>query len=151
MQLDATTAATPSEIADIFNSYFFSTLKKCSNDLDKPFINVHLNHFLNDLAFTPDDVFFVLKNLDTNKACGPDCIDAIILKECASELSPSLTRIFNYSLQSGRFPESWKLANIILTHKCGSINNVRNYRQISLASKVFERCVYNKIYLLRLI
>ena len=148
MQLDRVTATTPSQIANIFNSYFYSTFKKSSNITEKPPINVYFNPSLCDIVFTPDDVFSVLQHLKTNKARGPDCLDGIILKECATELAPSLTRIFNCSLQSGRFPESWKHANIIPIHKSGSINDVRNYRPISLTcivSKVFERCVYNKI------
>ena len=132
MQLDSTVATTPFQIADLFNSYFYSTFNKCPDGLEKPVINKRFIRFLNDLDFTPDDVFFVLQNLNRNKACGPDYLHGIVLKECAAELAPSLTRIFNYSFQSGRFPESWKLANVIPIHKSGSINNIKNYRHISL-------------------
>ena len=61
MQLDSTVATTPFQIADLFNSYFYSTFKKCPDGLEKPVIDKRFNRFLNDLAFTPDDVFFVLK------------------------------------------------------------------------------------------
>ena len=47
------------------------------------------------------------------KATGPACIPARILKDCASELAPILTIIFNRSHQEGLVPEDWRHANVI--------------------------------------
>ena len=117
--------------------------------IDLPNINACVNPFLGNLVFTLDDVSFVLKHLNPTKAPGHDELDARILKECADVLSPSLTRIFNCSFQAGIFPQTWKLANVIPIYKSGNVQDVRNYRPISLTcivSKVFERCIFNKVF-----
>ena len=43
----------------------------------------------------------LLKNINTKKACGPDMISNIVLKECASELAPELSHIFQLSIDTG--------------------------------------------------
>ena len=50
------------------------------------------------------EVCDILKSLDTSKAVGPDGINPRLLKETASSIAPSLTRLFNYSLNCGEFP-----------------------------------------------
>ena len=50
------------------------------------------------------DVFKVLSTLDANKANGPDAVLPGILKECAAELAPSTTQLFNFSLKNGKLP-----------------------------------------------
>ena len=89
-----------------------------------------------------------LRTLDVNKATGPDGISPRLLKETAHQIAPSLSTLFNRSLDSGSLPEEWKLANIITVFKKGDKSFVENYRPISLIcvpSKVFERCVLNKL------
>ena len=53
-----------------------------------------------------------LKNLDVNKSPGPDCIPPSVVKECATQLAPSLTNVFNKALSSGKLPLDWRTANI---------------------------------------
>ena len=148
MHLDDQVASNPNQVANLFNDYFYSTFTPPAQNLDMPNISTRNNQGLFNLIFTPDDIVTVLKNLNIAKASGHDGLDARILKECANVLAPSLTRIFNYSIQLCKFPKSWKQANVIPVYKSGNIQDVRNYRPISLTcvvSKVFERCVYNKI------
>ena len=52
------------------------------------------------------------------------------------------------SLSCGILPSEWKLANISPIPKRNPIHDVTNYRPISLlslVSKVFERCIYNRL------
>ena len=94
-------------------------------------------------------VRLILDHLDENKATGPDDISGRILKECARELTPSITKLCNISLSLGIFPQSWKLANIVPVYKKGDRDLCDNYRPISLLSvisKVLERAVVNNIY-----
>ena len=91
----------------------------------------------------------LLRNLDVNKALGPDGIPARVLKECANELAPSLCYLFNKSLSLSVVPSQWKLAHVVPIHKKGSKEHVSNYRPVSLLcilSKVLERCVFNRLY-----
>uniref|UniRef100_A0A2H1V1V5 SFRICE_013827 n=1 Tax=Spodoptera frugiperda TaxID=7108 RepID=A0A2H1V1V5_SPOFR len=58
------------------------------------------------------EVYKTLRNLDVSKASGPDGIPAVVLKCCAPELSPILTRLFRLSLETGQVPVAWKLVNV---------------------------------------
>ncbi|XP_063829236.1 uncharacterized protein LOC135078639 [Ostrinia nubilalis] len=95
------------------------------------------------------EVLNVLRSLDVNKASGPDGIPAIVLRNCAPELSPILTRLYRLSLETGLVPKSWKLANVQPVPKKGSRADPTNYRPISVTSilcKIMERvlpCVCN--------
>ncbi len=41
----------------------------------------------------------MLKSLDTSKANGPDGISARMLKSTADVIAPSVTKLFNYSME----------------------------------------------------
>ena len=84
--------------------------------------------------------------LDVNKASLG--LSSKLLQACANEISPSLCRLFNLSLELGTFPEKWKHANLVPIHKCEFKTMHSNYRSISLLdvlSKILERQVYNEI------
>ena len=78
---------------------------------------------LDDLLCTEEEVCHLLENLNVSKAAGPDGISAQMLKETASVIAPSLTKLFNHSLSKGCFPACWKLANVIPVPKPGSLNS----------------------------
>ena len=64
-------------------------------------------------------------------------------------LFPPLKFIFETSVRSGCFPDSWKKGNIIPVHKKESKNLVKNYRPISLLpifGKIFEKVIYNNLF-----
>ena len=52
----------------------------------------------------------VMKNLDVEKAVGPDCISPRILHNCYLELSHPITLLFRCICRSGTFPTLWKVA-----------------------------------------
>ncbi|CAB4041278.1 Hypothetical predicted protein, partial [Paramuricea clavata] len=103
---------------------------------------------ISDLTLTEGEVRYVLRNLDEEKATGPDKIPAVLLKNCAASIAPSLCELFNKSLSSGQLPSEWKLSNVCPIPKKSPLHEVSNYRPISLlslVSKVFERCIYNRL------
>ena len=68
-------------------------------------------HSLQKFVLEPiaeDFVLRQLKQLKTNKAIGLDNVSARLLKDSASVVSGSLTRLFNQSLESRTFPSLWK-------------------------------------------
>jgi exonuclease III len=134
-------------MANIFNN-FFQSIFSTKQDLPLPNITEHEDQLLNEITVTEEEVLKELKTLNPTKAPGPDNIPTKVIKECASELTPSITQLFNDSLNLTKVPTAWKTANITPIHKKGNKHTANNYRPISLLpviSKVLERCVYNKI------
>ena len=65
-----------------------------------------------DIKFRIPTILKVIKNLKVDSAAGPDNIPTSIIKNCAPELAPILSKIFKFSHSSGKFPGSWKIARI---------------------------------------
>ena len=91
----------------------------------------------------------VTANLDSSKASAPDCIPKVVLKNCESELSYIPPELFNICLKESCFPDCWKVSSVVPVFKnVGERSTVKNYHPVSLlslASKVFEKLVNNRI------
>jgi hypothetical protein len=75
----------------------------------------------------------LLKQLNVNKALGPDEIPTKILKEHANILAPVITIIFQQSIECGISAEDWLKANVTALFKNkGSRTDAANYCPISL-------------------
>ena len=85
----------------------------------------------------------------TKTASGPDGLSSHMLRNTASAITSTLTKLFNKSLSTGVVPSEWKLSNITPVFKGkGDPCCVANYRPISLLSlpsKVLERIVHNRL------
>ena len=67
-------------------------------------------------------------------------------------LAPVLCDIFNWSLASGTFPQSWKIARVSPIYKDGNIEDRSNYRPISVLpviSRLFEKIIFDLIKCIR--
>ena len=90
----------------------------------------------------------LLKEVNPSKASGPDGIPNRILKECACQIAPSLTAIFQKSIDTGTLPEDWLNANISCVFKKGDKHAAENYRPVSLTSvpcKLLEHIICRHI------
>ena len=72
-----------------------------------------------------------LENLSTRKATGCDGMQPRILKLIAEELAPSLTRIFNTSIEQGTWLSDWKRGEWVPVNKSNNREEVKNYRPIT--------------------
>ena len=79
-----------------------------------------------------DEIERCINKLKRGKSHGDDCILNEYLIEFKDILLPLLHDLFNNILDSGFFPENWAKAVIMPVFKKGSINDVKNYRGISL-------------------
>ena len=103
---------------------------------------------VNDLRITPRAVNNKLKELNTNKAQGPDKIPPYVLNEIRNELSLPLCVLFNKSIESGFLPEDWKTAEVTAIFKKGNKSDPGNYRPVSLTCilcKVLESLIRDVI------
>ena len=89
----------------------------------------------------------VIRNLDSSKASGPDCIPMVVLKKCEPELSYILPKLFNICLKGSCFPDCWKVSLVVLVFKnVKERSTAKDYHPVSLlsvVSKVFEKLVNN--------
>ncbi|CAG4952044.1 unnamed protein product [Colias eurytheme] len=144
---DGTLAHSAKEKAETFAKLFAENSRLDSMNKTPPSIP-NCGSVMPDISIRQKDVLHIMRNLDVNKASGPDGIPAIVLKTCAPELSPVLTRLFRLSLKSGKVPKSWKLANVQPVPKKGSRADPANYRPISITSiicKIMERLLNNRL------
>ena len=106
----------------------------------------------NNFSFCEIETGFVTKqlnNLNLTKATGIDGISARLLKIASPVISESLCRLFNRSLAEADIPEEWKQAKVTPIHKEGDLDNINNYRPISvipIVMKVFEKAIHEQVY-----
>ncbi|KAL8575235.1 hypothetical protein ACOMHN_042356 [Nucella lapillus] len=103
---------------------------------------------MDDITVTEKGVQTLLRNLQPNKATGPDSIPAFILKSAADEITPILTKMFQHSLDVGQVPTDWREAWVVPIFKKGDRHLPANYRPVSLTSivcKVLEHIVHSGI------
>ena len=87
------------------------------------------------------EVFLLLEGMDKTKSFGLDKIHPFLLQSSAIEIYQPLTFIINLSLKTGVFPESLKIAKVILIFKQGCRLLCNNYRSISILSALSKRNV----------
>ncbi len=100
-----------------------------------------------DFSIDSKGVLKILRDLNPHKAQGPDNIPPQLLKECAHEITPALTLLFQASLHQGSVPDDWKQAIITPVYKKGDKSAPANYRPISLTSvccKVMEHVIHSQ-------
>ena len=101
------------------------------------------------VEFLVKDVWFLIKHTNTKKACGPDRITGSQIKNLTKNAAKLLTRIFNSCIRLHYFPETWKLAKVIMIPKPKKAHtDPLNFRPISLLShlsKIFERLILSQI------
>ena len=67
---------------------------------------------MGEITVDPKGVAKLLDGLNVHKAPGPDGLNARVLKECSTQISPILALIYNESLAQGNVPDDWR------TRKC---------------------------------
>ena len=94
-------------------------------------------------------VMEVIKKLVNSKATGIFGIPNRALKDCAEHIAPSLTDIFNFSLETKVFPDDLKVGKVAPVNKSGDKDDLNNYRPISVlptVARVFEKMLYGQVY-----
>ena len=141
------------DIARSFNDYFvnvgqnISQLTNCLPDDHKQYLH---GNYTNSFFFSPvspneiDKLIYSLKN----KQSQLNCIPAKVLKFVSHIISPLLSVIINNSISQGVFPDSLKIARVVVIFKDGDRSLIPNYRPISLLpllSKIFEKVAHKQL------
>ena len=80
----------------------------------------------------------VFGTLHANKAPGPDGICNKVLKLCKDQLAGIFTEIFQLSLKQGIIPNLWKTSTIRPIPKGKKVNELNDFRPISLTCSVMK-------------
>ena len=107
-------------------------------------------HFpeIEGVEITEEGVRKLLKNLNPEKASGPDDISSRLFKELSTELAPALTIIFNSSLHAGQVPSDQRDALVSPIFQKGEHYSPSNYRPASLTCiicKLLEHIVVHNL------
>ena len=95
---------TDQQKAEMLNTYFSSQTKVNGTNKQLPTLKL-VQHVLESITITTQDVLDVLKHLNVSKACGSDLISPKVLRECADDLAYPYSIVFNRSLAQGHFLE----------------------------------------------
>ena len=100
--------------AEILNSQFKSvfTREPITSELPN---KVHSPHpDMSQFIITEESVltFNHISTLNIHKACGPNLMNAIFLKQTSLVIAPFITKLFQMSLDSGDIPTDWKAAYV---------------------------------------
>ena len=154
IKLPGKTVTSTDELVEVFNDYFSNIGSRLAesvpNDNDVSFRQFVAQQPNDNFSFRPVSVTLVynlLVKLSTSKATGLDNISAKFLQMAAPVVAPSLTEIFNMSIDTQQFPSEWKTAKVIPLR--GQRSLLDNYRPISIlpvVSKLMERILYDQIY-----
>ena len=104
---------------------------------------------LSNLIINPDEIVEIILKQKLHKAHGCDKISMAMLKLCPAEVSIPLSMIFQRCINTGKFPDSWKLANVQPIHKKNDRQIKTNYRPISLlplCGKILEKIIFDQVY-----
>ena len=126
------------KIVEIVNSQFSSVFAKNDEIFSEDyhcFTNIKIEQNINKIMNLVD-IEQILKDLNPNKALGPDKISPFVLKECACELTFPLKELIRRTISEGKLPKIWKRANVTPIFKSGSKLDAANYRPVSLTSIV---------------
>ena len=97
---------------------------------------------------TISDIEKLIDNIRNYVAIGEDMIGAKLIKDMKKTISKILSKIINKGYETNTFPDSMKKAAIKPIHKKGNIDEISNYRPISILptlSKIFEKAAANQI------
>ena len=154
-----------SSMPSVFNDFFINKILKIRNDIGYESLNnlfseiqqnVHSDLSMHDgpeldcfELVTSDELKKIINNCSSS-SCELDPIPTWLLKECLSDVLPSLTKIVNLSLQNGIVPIELKKAIVRPLLKKATLDpdSLKNYRPISnlsFVSKLVERVVASRL------
>ena len=107
-------AVSDADKADVHNTFFSSVFTR-ENTTSIPQTELAEKSggiTLTDIGVTPKAVLDKLSKFNPDKAKGPDQVPSRVLKKSSEQWAMPLCILFNKSLESGRIPDDWKVAEV---------------------------------------
>ena len=119
---------TPLDIADKFNNHFCRVGKVLAEKVKPPNLNNFQQYLCNrvcsSMFLNPTNAFeirCIVNQLNINKSCGSDGIEAKFIVLASEVLSPVLAILFNACFDFGIFPTCLKTAKVVPIYKAGDM------------------------------
>ena len=126
---------------------FYSNLFTAQPNLEPEQIVQHVPHRVTDdmneglcKPFTADEVRRALFMMGSNKAPGPDGFTAGFYQHHWDTVGPCVTRAVLNFLNGGELPPDVNSTTIVLIPKCKNLQNLKQFRPISLCNVVYKIC-----------
>lgn len=165
-------------LVEMFNKHYINIVEKTSGEapkcignpanpaLDKETVKEIINKYkdhpsvlkIKDLKFnetsfefpkaTPEEINKIIKNLNPNKATGPDRLPLKIICASADIIDCPISHIINKDLNIDKYSEDAKTALVNPLYKKDDRDEIKNYRPVSLLngfSKIYERFLHNSL------
>ena len=137
------------DTANFINEYFTNIGPDLAKRYNRDWIyyGETLQNSLEGFIVDQDELHKLCKEINPLKSSGMDNIPAKLCKDAFLVLGEQLAHLFNCSLNSGIFPDKWKVAKIIPLFKGSDRESVNNYRPVSLLplpGKLLEKLVHKK-------
>ena len=144
------------EIANGFCKYFSEVGKTFAEKIPPPehLFHTYLSSTENKRSLflfptDPDEINKLLSSLKPKKSSGHDNISTLFLKGIKNQISDPLSALINKSLEAGYVPNIFKLAKVTPIYKAKNVQELTNYRPISLLpsmSKILEKIIHKRLY-----
>ena len=136
--------------SELFNSFFAKQCSIIQISSKLPLtLNKETNNSISSITFNRNDIATIIRSLDPNKAHDYDMTSIRMLKICDKSICKPFELIFQSCIKQGKFPNEWKMGNVVPVHKKSDKQILENYRPVSLlpiCGKVFERLIYNSLF-----
>ena len=109
----------PTKLANEFGNFFVEKTEIIKENLDKFQVQelrlapVTLKENLDNFSSLPIEEVSKIVLESSNASCRFDPVPKWLVKSCLDVLAPSITKMVNLSLLSGRVPQNWKTAVVI--------------------------------------
>ena len=138
------------EKANKYNKFFATVGLEIQKELN---VQIHSTDFTELRGFmfkeeTNEDIIKLIDKIRIDVAMGADRVSARLIKDAKTVIGPYLVKIINTGYKTSTFPNSMKTTVIKPIHKKHSIDDIENYRPISILptlSKIFEAAAKNQI------
>ena len=146
-------------MANMLNNYFSEIGQKLAANIELPdsaniisspsFITQRCTYYLQPI--TESDILKHIKQLNPSKSTSLDGIAIKYIAMNALTIALVLTRLYNNCISTWTYPRILKIGQIVPIHKGEPKDQCCNYKPIFLLSsfsKIFEKCLYKRIYYL---
>ena len=133
-----------------FNYDNMHKIERYINEIDLK-SSLQEDSIMNDIINGPireDEITRALKKTKNGKACGEDGVPSEFYKFTDGVLNKPLMALFDYIMESGKFPSEWSTGLINPIYKAKDKCDPHNYRKITLLnslSKIFESILNNRL------